>query len=101
MLHEKLQLAHASPIELMDLLFLIAEPRGIEIDDFMEGDVLGTRIEKCVNELTGVEGNGLFQYRPLLGLEVLKAHLKPVQTWVSAFQNYSFGVRTVYEASQR
>ena len=29
LLHEKLQLAHASPIELMDLLFLIAEPRVI------------------------------------------------------------------------
>ena len=81
LLHEKLQLVHASPIELMDLLFLIAETRAIEIDDFMDESILGTRIEKCVNELTGVEGNGLFQQRPLLGLEVLKAHLKPVQTW--------------------
>ena len=81
MLHEKLQLVHASPIELMDLLFLIAETRASEIDDFMDESILGTRIEKCVNELTGVEGNGLFQQRPLLGLEVLKAHLKPVQTW--------------------
>ena len=82
-LYDQLHLTYASPIDLLDFLFLITKPATAYCMNMItvEEEVLGPRIDALVEKCVGIKASGLFAANPLLGLNLLQKRAATAHSW--------------------